>query len=150
MNEKDAQSLAKKLKERHAIAEAMFWSEEALEIWLRCDCRCVYCGRDMLASRDIAYQFSSTAEHLLPKSKNRGLEAERSNLVLSCRPCNHLKGTWDPNLDGESIYADGQLREEQRQELIQRVKAYLNPLRKKNEDHFVQEKNAILEALMGY
>jgi len=27
------------------------WSQEDLEIWLRDDCRCVYCGRNLLGPR---------------------------------------------------------------------------------------------------
>src|SRR5579859_6300175 len=72
------------------------WSAETLVMWLECDCRCVYCDRDMLQDRDIAYFFSHS-DHLLPKSKYPQLADDPTNRVLSCKACNTLKGDWDPS-----------------------------------------------------
>ena|SRR5438552_1916208 len=148
MDAKKAEDLAKKLWANTTLGD--FWSEEALVSWLRCDCKCAYCKEDMLKSRDVAYFFSTTLEHLLPKKKYPGLEKEPSNLVLACRACNSRKGQWDPNRDGEPIYtaSEGtQLTEEQRQELIERAKKYIKTKQVEHEKLFSQEKKLLLEAM---
>jgi len=49
--------------------------------------RCVYCGRDFLASVESMLLF--TVDHLIPKAA--GGTAANSNLVSACAPCNELK-----------------------------------------------------------
>jgi hypothetical protein len=75
------------------------WSVETAAIWLQSGCKGVYCDRDMLENRGIAYYFFSH-DHLPPKAKYRELESELSNQVLCCRWRNGLKREWDPNVDG--------------------------------------------------
>jgi hypothetical protein len=71
------------------------WSPETLAVWLRHNCKCVYCDRDLLENRDIAYFFSDR-EHVLPKSKYPSLEFDPNNIVVACAACNTIKGRLEP------------------------------------------------------
>lgn len=65
-----------------------------LQLFERDQGRCVYCGLDLKADYDRFMM--ATEDHLVPGSKgNYGRELE--NLVLSCRTCNSLKGSFVPN-----------------------------------------------------
>jgi len=44
------------------------WSAPTLAIFLRHECKCVYCSCDLLQSRDMAYYWYCM-DHLLPKGK---------------------------------------------------------------------------------
>ncbi len=119
------------------------WSPVVLEIWLRDDCRCVYCGRSMLESRDIAYYFSCK-EHVLPVHKYEHLKDAIWNQVLACRPCNQLKLRFDPANDGTP--AD----EAHLNIFIERAKAHIEGLRAGLEERFVQEAKLLRDALDGF
>lgn len=148
MNEERAHDAARNLVGKPEIGE--FWSELPLEIWLRCGCCCVYCGQDVLASREMTYHFSVTAEHLLPRRWYPHLETEPSNLALACRRCNSLKAQFDPNTKGEKIYTASDSRpltHDERQSLIARVRCHIDPKRQEQNDSFALEKKLILAAL---
>ncbi|SRR6266481_4943907 len=119
------------------------WSQEDLEIWLRDDCRCVYCGRNLLGPRDITY-FLYCYDHLLPVSRYPALKNALWNKVLACRSCNSWKSTFNPAPGG--IAAD----EAHREELIERTKASVREQRKPAEALFLEEVEVITAALRGY
>lgn len=116
------------------------WSKRTLEIWLRDDCRCVYCGRKMLESRDTCYYFWC-AEHLLPVKKYPFFKNEIWNQVLACKPCNALKQNFDPA--GEGIPGN----EDHRGELIKAASIYIDKRRAEVEELFFQEVKILSGAL---
>jgi HNH endonuclease len=124
------------------------WSIETLTTWLECDCRCAYCGHDMLQNRDIAYFFSHS-DHILPQCKHPQLGDAPSNRVLSCKACNTMKRDWDPNSKGEVVIEPtrNQLTSEERLRFIARTREWLGPLRARNEKQFNIEKEAIEKCL---
>src|SRR5258706_11374265 len=80
--------------------------------------RCVYCGLDLKADYDRFMM--ATEDHLVPGSKSSyGRDLE--NLVLSCRTCNSLKGSFVPNplLD----------HKKQRRQYITAVRAHIMAMR---------------------
>ncbi len=134
--------IAKKLK--HDVAFES-WSTQQVFIWLRDDCRCGYCGEDLLLNRSVAYCMGKL-DHLLPKSKPqyRHLENELWNLVLCCGDCNSLKSTWDPNTDGGTPVYFGSDKapangDKIRMELIRRTADYLLVKREPLLVRFVRE-----------
>lgn len=60
--------------------------------YVRDSYRCIYCGRDMIASFDD--WMSLEIDHLHPTSK--GGKDEEDNLVTCCNVCNKLKSNFDP------------------------------------------------------
>jgi len=60
--------------------------------YVRDNYRCIYCGRDMIASFDD--WMSLEIDHLVPSSKEG--EVKDDNLVTSCNVCNKLKSNFDP------------------------------------------------------
>jgi hypothetical protein len=127
------------------------WADLTLAIWLREGCKCIYCGRDMLQDRDVAYNWQCL-EHVLPKGKYPQLANCEDNWVLACNPCNAFKYAWDPNKqsrDGRQIVDDHatSVTPEQRSELIARASRYVRSRRTPLESQFVDEKAAIKAAL---
>ncbi len=133
--------------EIHKIAEQLIgelkqygWSDHSLPIWLRDKGVCQYCGRNLRESYDVCYHMSNI-DHLLPQKEYGWLEKAYSNQVLSCKPCNTLKSTWDANKKGgEPVYlrSDGaELSESQRQVLIDRCRTYLDEAREKADEKLV-------------
>lgn len=118
------------------------WPLEHLVIWLRDNCRCVYCGRDMLEDRDITY-FLYSYDHVLPVTRFPNLEQALWNRVLACRGCNTWKGDFDPSQDGTPP------TEEYRDRLMEMAKEYIHtsPRRREAETLFAKEKAVITEAL---
>ena len=101
---------------RALVATGRF-SEEAARDGERAGYRCTYCNRDLLACADNYRMWQG--DHIVP------LFAEGAdtpgNIALSCRPCNMLKGKWDPR----SVAGPAATRDE----LIQAVKGYLHDRR---------------------
>jgi len=120
------------------------WAEPTLACWLRYECRCAYCGCDMLQSRAGAFHGYSL-DHILPKGKYPTLERSEWNMALACSLCNRIKGRWDPNNCGEPLYTGEPLKEEQVQELIGRASDYVK--RKDLDPRFQQLQSAIRDAL---
>lgn len=99
------------------------WSAYMIDMWLRCECKCVYCGRNMLETY-IVHEFDAQCDHLLPQGEYPDLRNEPSNWVLACSACNKLKGTWDANTYREIRYVKGTgkpLSRQDQKELIGRV-----------------------------
>jgi hypothetical protein len=134
---------------------SQFPPERDLEIWLRDNCCCVYCGRNLLpacsaeaytsADRDVTY-FCYCYDHLLPKEKKQHHELKEViwNNVLSCHACNSYKSTFDPSSEG--IPAN----EAYRDKLIERAKVYIQEQRKSDDVLFMKERELILAALQEY
>ena len=122
------------------------YSVQSLSIYLRDLGRCVYCGLDLLQQRQHAYHFVSF-DHLLPKDKYPALAKETTNLVLSCRACNGPKRQWNPNYDPKIVVGDGPLTDEQREQLIQRVRDYLREVNASRNAKFDRERELILTAM---
>lgn len=61
------------------------WSRQTLAVWLRADCKCEYCGCDLLASDD-QYLYGSHVDHIVP-----GAGDDLENLALACKTCNFIK-----------------------------------------------------------
>lgn len=119
------------------------WSPLTLEVWLRDGCKCVYCGRDMLESRDITYYFWC-AEHLLPVHKHEHLKDAIWNQVLGCRACNQLKQRFDPANDGTP--AD----EAHKTIFIERAKAHIEMRKAEVQEHFISEARLLHDALNDF
>jgi 5-methylcytosine-specific restriction endonuclease McrA len=85
-----------------------------LQLFERDQGRCVYCGLDLKADYDRFMM--ATEDHLVPGSKG-SYARELENLVLSCRTCNSLKGSFVPNppLD----------QRKQKRQYITAVRAYI-------------------------
>jgi hypothetical protein len=119
------------------------WSPAALEIWLRDGCRCVYCDRDMLESRDTTYYFWC-AEHVLPVHKYEHLKHAVWNQVLSCHPCNQLKHRFDPAYDG--TLAD----EANLSTFIERARAHIEKRKVEMEALFVHEAKLLRDSMDAF
>ncbi|MYB41005.1 MAG: HNH endonuclease [Chloroflexi bacterium] len=76
---------------RKLIREHGFY-KHALEWQERAGFRCEFCSADLLGSVDAYTVWES--EHIVPR-KAGGLDT-LENMALACRPCNQLKGTYDP------------------------------------------------------
>lgn len=63
------------------------------EVQYRDNCRCVYCGKDLLG--DFESWMSMEIDHLLPQGVEGGANADNS--VTTCNVCNRLKGNWMPD-----------------------------------------------------
>ena len=85
----------------------------------RSNCRCVYCGRDLLADFD-AFMIAEE-DHLVPKSKGGKDEAE--NIVIACAVCNRLKGNYTPTDEYDSA---------KRKEYIEACRAHIMKQRLKH------------------
>jgi hypothetical protein len=68
--------------------------EKFVEIWVRDEFKCVYCGEYLL--KDKIRMTSAQIDHLLPKTKHPKYKDVPANWVLSCFLCNQLKRTFDP------------------------------------------------------
>lgn len=120
------------------------WSEETLTVWLECNCHCVFCDRDLLAERSIAFHLYSV-DHLLSKDRYPEMEFEKSNWVLACRECNVLKGRWDPNREA-GIYTAGHRRvlsSAERQRFVELVSKWLKTRRESDLARFSRQRQAI-------
>ena len=73
--------------------KGMGWAEGIATAFVRAGGRCEYCGVDLLHDR-LGYGVGEL-EHLLPKSKHPEVEHCPDNWVLSCHPCNVIKGRLD-------------------------------------------------------
>ena len=143
---------------REDLMRSPGWSEQGVQIWVRDHGRCVFCGTDMLQSYDVAYYYSHH-DHLLPKSKYGELLCNINNLVLSCKACNEIKHTFDPNVESAApgdaapqlVYTSGSgtLTEAAREELIRRVQVHLRGQRGEYPAKFEAQKKAILRAIRG-
>jgi hypothetical protein len=119
------------------------WSRQTLELWLRYECRCVYCGRDMLENRDITYYFWC-AEHVLPVHKYGYLKDAIWNQVLACRTCNQLKQRFDPASDGTPT------DEAHMTILVENAKAHIESRRAEVQLNFNLEAKLLRDALEDF
>ncbi|MBA7573652.1 HNH endonuclease [Candidatus Atribacteria bacterium 1244-E10-H5-B2] len=59
-------------------------AQEWLDILVKHDCRCIYCGKKLIDS------FDTTRDHVIPISK--GGNNVKENIVPACKSCNSKKG----------------------------------------------------------
>lgn len=143
-------ALATKLWNEHDAVRAN-WMPIPLQIWLRDECKCVYCGFDLLGTRGVAYCFSSE-DHLLPKSTYPELESRIDNRVLSCRVCNVVKGDHDVNRE-RPLYVPGEgavILEGHWQEFRRRPGSYVSVKLTTPEQTFIRAKEIILSNLSAW
>jgi len=86
---------------RKVLIEELQWEEYQIEVGLRADFKCEYCGKSLLESYEHYDQWQ--VDHIIPNGDNN-LE----NLALSCKLCNFVKRQTDPSsqtdkLDRESL-----------------------------------------------
>lgn len=119
------------------------WGEADLVIWLRDGCRCVYCGRDMLSDRGIAYCLYHY-DHLLPVSnpKYSNLSNAIWNKVLACKACNSWKHTFDAAEAGGITPT-----EDFRDRLIEQARGFIRDRKRDAEALFVKEREILTDAL---
>jgi hypothetical protein len=122
------------------------WNSTSFARWLGSDFLCVYCGKYMLDSYDLAY-YGSTVDHLLPVSAYPELKKAEWNLVLACRTCNGFKGRWDANHPVLYIKNTQVIAPEHRQILLERAKAHVDEIRKPREELFEKERAVIEQRL---
>ena len=77
---------------RRTLISKYGFYKHALEWQERAGFKCEFCSADLLGSVDAYSVWES--EHIVPR-KVGGLDA-LENMALACRPCNQLKGTYDP------------------------------------------------------
>jgi 5-methylcytosine-specific restriction endonuclease McrA len=107
------------------------WKEEAVILGIEQDFRCIYCGRDLLASIEDydTWQF----DHIIPVSKS-GPDAT-TNKAVACKLCNFVKCNFDvsklagPNAPIEDLKklaaAHVQARREDKRKKLREIKAIL-------------------------
>jgi hypothetical protein len=131
---------AKEIWNNHEIIRN--WAPEAIAIWLRDKCRCVYCDRKMLEFAAIMDHFS-TIDHVLPKKKYPQFEWKPWNRVLACRRCNNLKRYTDPaELAGVAVGSDDPTEDEFRA-MFKLAKELVTRRIAEKEDRFVMQKELL-------
>jgi 5-methylcytosine-specific restriction endonuclease McrA len=101
-------------------------------VGLRARYKCEYCGFNVLSSSQ-AYR-GRNSDHILPKVKYPALRDSFANRALACRACHTSKGQFDPAPGEPKWSRKHDLTEEERQMLIERVRAHLEPKRKKEDE----------------
>ena len=74
---------------RRVLVEELDWPAWMVDLGIRTDLRCEYCGRDLLADVDACDCWQK--EHVVPDGNE-----EMSNLAIACRTCNFIKRNTDP------------------------------------------------------
>jgi 5-methylcytosine-specific restriction endonuclease McrA len=97
------------------------WSPQSIELFLKSDGRCAYCDLDLLGDARLHFDFY-TFDHIVPGMLGGG--DEDKNLVLACRSCNRIKGTFDPSKGGAVVG---------REALIATARDYIRPIRENND-----------------
>ena len=115
---------------------------EHLMGWLYDEGKCVYCDVNLVPAHTKAR--SATTDHLLPKGQYPELHTDPLNAVPACADCNHTKGTWDPNENGERPQC---LTSEMRRDFIARAKEHIRAKRQRGEATSQQDLAAWQEAL---
>jgi hypothetical protein len=141
--------VARKLMQEYPVLSD--WGDETLAIWLRDDCRCVYCGVDMLQGRHHFVNLQQR-EHLLPACQYPTLAKCPENIVLCCASCNSFKARWDPNKQavGEpQLIADGvrSITNHDRSQLVWRTRQHLRAAINRSEKSFWEQREVILDAI---
>lgn len=125
------------------------WKPETLAVYLRHECKCVYCQRDLMETRDIKYFFADR-EHILPKGKFPALESDPNNMAVACAACNTIKSDWNPNHQDPIVAPDVQhLELPEREEFLRRSRAYVAFRRAQTEEEFNKERQLITSFLEG-
>lgn len=66
------------------------WGEQTLELAIRANFNCEYCGQSIIDSVDNFY--SIQVEHIIPQQK--GGNDNFDNLAIACKNCNFIKRNW--------------------------------------------------------
>lgn len=120
--------------------KAVRWDDQSIDLGIRFDFRCHYCGKDLL---DTVESFKSwEKDHVVPL--NSGGKDTDHNLVLACRLCNtHAKNRWNPKASiiksNEGNYQIGQ------EEIIEEAKIFIVSKKRKFQDEIDKIKNAVNE-----
>jgi hypothetical protein len=114
------------------------WYLHSIVLCLRHGGKCAYCGLDLLSSQGICYHFWCL-DHLMPQAKYPELKDDRENHILACRPCNSIKGDFDPNVASPVYSGTGQLTMQQRTRLFASAKAYVCEEKARIEARFREE-----------
>lgn len=149
-----AKETATRLWHKHGRSVLKGWGGPwHLEVWLRDEGRCAYCGRNMLQERDIAYFFYHY-DHVLPKKRHPTLQDAIWNKVLACHACNVWKQDFDPSSGGtpgtKKYLGNIPATEEYRDQLIERAKGYIQEQKGPAEASFAGEREVITSALREY
>lgn len=72
------------------LIKELHWPEYQIEVGLRADFKCEYCGKSLLETYEHYDQWQ--VDHIIPNGDNN-LE----NLALSCKLCNFVKRQTDPS-----------------------------------------------------
>lgn len=133
-----------------AYAQRHAFSSSSARLWVRARFACEYCNHSLL-DRLLEYQ-SFNYDHVLPRMRYPAhpilrlhtlalfdtrytLSDEDLNcFALSCRLCNALKGRFDGNANEPIFDGQGPLSTETRVTLIDRIRAYVQPLRGEHEE----------------
>ena len=114
------------------------WYLHSIVLCLRHGGKCGYCGIDLLSSYGICYHLWCL-DHLLPQAKYPKLADDRENHILACRPCNSIKGDFDPNGASPAYCGTGRLTMQQRSQLFASAKAYVCGKKERIEARFKEE-----------
>jgi 5-methylcytosine-specific restriction endonuclease McrA len=71
------------------------WAPLTIDVWLRAQAKCEYCGTPIYATSEVYFR-GSHLDHIL--AEKFGGATDFDNLALSCGPCNLIKGNyrvWD-------------------------------------------------------
>lgn len=141
------------LYELRKLAEALqqdgpYWRSfnrtEHLMGWLYAGGKCAYCDVDLVET-GLTITGEASTDHLLPKSRYPGLDADPLNAVPACAACNHTKGRWDPNEGGETPAAP--LTPEMRLCFIGRARDHIKAIRSERAGAFRQDLDAWRKSL---
>jgi len=112
------------------------WDAETLEIGIRANFKCEYCGCDFFSS--VNDYDSIQRDHLIPVIA--GGTDTFENFVLSYKTCNYIKRNWHPLIDI--------IKNLNREELLERAKKYVLEKRKVKENRMNQEKELALKLII--
>jgi 5-methylcytosine-specific restriction endonuclease McrA len=109
------------------LLEQLKWSKIQVDVGVRANFFCEYCGKDLLASVDYYDQFQ--IDHIVPNDDNN-----IDNLALSCRLCNFMKRNTDPS---------DKIKDKTRENLLSNAKKIINERRTLKTEQFIKTLLAI-------
>ncbi len=98
------------------------WSDSTLDVWLRANGCCEYCGKDLQTKSD-DYFHGYNIDHIVPASLHGASEID--NYALACRACNLIKRNVTFHSSTEALT---------RSELIKRASDYIQRERRRNDE----------------
>jgi len=100
---------------------AQKWHPRTIDVWVRAQGRCEYCGKSLVESPD-EYFFGSHVDHIIPNAGDT-----LDNLALACKACNFIKRHRRFSEDAAVANATWQ-----RSEVIEKASQYIAQIRERD------------------